>query len=420
MVGLGLRARIGNVPDVEDTRVLRSLIERFGGTVRNDDGWWIDTRDLRAPDLTSLPCNIHGSLYLIPAVLGRFSEVRFPGSGGCRIGGGPGGERPVSHVIDVLRQFGARLEVEGTTIAGTAGRFQACDIDILRYSDDPTRPNGPLVSGATKTAIIAAALCERGTTTIRHPYPKVDVTDLLAFLQWSGCCEVARSRDLIAITASAPRDTSRDRFELVDDISEFMTYVAFSVLHALPIRARARQPERMRIALAPELETLARLGIDIRNADGGLALDPPERVTSIDLEATSEGIYSDHQPFFALMQLRGDREASLLDRVWTGRYAYAPGLIELGADISVDRDALRIRPSRLTRRGKLLTGHDTRSAAALLIASLQLPGTRLRGAATHLGRGYDDFLTKLRSMGASISSSDEDWPRDATMGVVSP
>ena len=151
IIGLGIRARIGHVPDVEDSRVLRAFIEEAGGRLSGSNAWCVDTRSLRATELSAeLTRRVHGSLYLVPALLGRFSEVRFPGAAGCRIGGGPGGERPFIHVIDVLRRFGAEFDLSGGAIVGRVRAFRACQVDILDYSDDPRRPNGPLVSGAPK------------------------------------------------------------------------------------------------------------------------------------------------------------------------------------------------------------------------------------------------------------------------------
>ena len=196
-------------------------------------------------------------------------------------------------------------------------------------------------------------------------------------------------------------------FELVDDISEFMTYAALSVFHAVPVVSQVRDSRRVRDALVPELSLLDRFGVSVTDVPGGMAIAPPTRVASVDVEATSAGVYSDHQPLLALMLLRGDREACLTDRVWSGRYAYAEGLVALGADIVTAEDGLRIRPSVLARSGRVLAGRDTRSAAALLIAALRVPGTRLRDALLHLDRGYDGLLQKLSCLGAAVSSEQE-------------
>lgn len=405
ILGRGLRARLLGVPRVEDTRFFRSFLTDSGAVVEGDEDWLIDARRIApiplSPELTR---RVHGSLYLVPALLGRFSAVRFPGAGGCKIGGGPAGERPVEHVLSVLRAFGARFRAESSEIVGEVDGFRPCDIDVLDYSDDARAPNGPLVSGATKTAILAASLCHSGTSRIAHPYPKTDVTDLLSFLDASGACRVERDKEWVAITPihRPDCDAGAEGFALIDDISELITFVAASVLHRVPVVAKVRDHERVRRALAPEWDALRRLGVTMSEREGELHILPPPRVRSLDVEATSAGIYSDHQPFFALMLLRGDREATIRDRVWTGRYAYAEGLRQLGADVVENGDELRVRPSQLAAAPATIDATDTRAAAALLLAALDSPGTTLRGAPMHLERGYDGLLTKLRGLGAAI------------------
>src|SRR5215471_13010095 len=80
-----------NVPAIEDTVVLCEILELLGAKV--DRSYRALKIDARGVAYWSVPSNlsrrVHGSLYFVPALLGRFGRVEIGDAGGCRIGDGP-------------------------------------------------------------------------------------------------------------------------------------------------------------------------------------------------------------------------------------------------------------------------------------------------------------------------------------------
>ncbi|MBF0630831.1 MAG: hypothetical protein HQL89_07545 [Magnetococcales bacterium] len=405
-IALEQRVVLTNVPDIEDVKVLSEIIRQGHGVAHWDEGiLTLDTRGFHPFDIPeSLSRRVHGVLYLLPVFLGRFKRVRLGESGGCPLdGSGSGPQRPVHHMLAVLERFGARFRLEDQEIQGETEGFTGCTIDCMAFSERSDLLTGPLVSGATKTAILAAACTRSGHTRIRNPYPKPDVTELLHLLAQAGFIVRREGRDLILIPPDgvSPRPPAL-RHHVVSCLSEVITFIALSQHCKVPLTLIELTEERLRQGLAAEFALLDAMGIGLDWGKNVLRVTPAARITSCDIEVTSVGIYSDHQPFFALMLLDGDRPARIREAVWKKRFSYARELSRLGADICLTEAGITITPSALTRGGLTVVADDLRAAAVLVLAALTAPGRTTVQNVHHLERGYPNLMEVLINMGACV------------------
>lgn len=407
---------IKNAPLVDDTFVLKGIIERCSGSVDIDQH-----RVLIRPGGISDPAvdpvasrAIHGSLYLIPALGVRLGEFVFGEAGGCRIGSaGDGGRRPFEHIFDVMSHFGIACTTTGGQHRGERrARVHSVTIDILRYSTQQDETHGPLISSATKAAI----LCSLSTreTTILNPYLKTDVLDLLRLLRDLGC-DVEATGDRVHIRGGARRASGRPlEFTLSPCGSEIVTYIALSVHTGTSLELRVGDLEAVRQNLKPEFELLRQMNVDVEFDDGSMFVSGGAPVRSVDIEVTHRGIQSDHHPFFALMLLRGGGTARIREHVWKDRFSYVNELRKLGAVLAQEDNQVTVSPSQTSRGGQTLFAGDTRSVAVLTLAALGAEGSTVIEGAQHLRRGYEDLIPNLQAAGARIETfhrEPEDAPR---------
>lgn len=400
---------VANCPDVSETQVLAGLVNALGGRAHLYgrtlvvDGSGVATAALD-PDLAS---RIHGSVYLVPALLGRFGAGWIPNAGGCRIGNDPGGGRPVEQYADVFRRFGAM--VEPSPIGGldvTADRLTGCRIDLLDYTADRRLRSGPLYSGATKTALLTAAVAH-GTTVLRHPYPKPDVTDLVDVLRGLGADIDVASPEQIVVHGRGP-DVLRTPLShtLVPDLIEVVTWIcAGAVLGSAPLRVTGRGMARATRALAPEFAAFEQLGLRIDLQADAVVAHPAEGLKPIDLVVGSHGVFSDSQPFLALLAAHATGRSTVTDTVWANRFGYLDGLRTLGVDAQLNRRSLRLTgPWTPSAAERAIHATDLRAAAVLLLAALATPGTTRVSGTDHLVRGYADLPGRLRALGADVAA----------------
>ncbi|WP_411146110.1 hypothetical protein [Streptomyces sp. x-80] len=411
-----------DAPDLTDRQALTDMLRALGARVEVDGAGErvrIDAAPLaghRVPADRS--AQVHGGAYLLPVLLARHGRVESGAHGGCRIGGGHGGGRPVEHIARVLERFGATCatDSDGGLSATAPQGLRGAVIDLADFSTpDPHSglPTGPYYSGATKTALLAAATA-RGGTVLRHPYPKPDAQELARVLALAGVA-VDVTPDTIEIQG-ADGPIGGATVALPSDLLEVVTFVTASVLLGQELTLRLTRPEVVREGLAPELFHLRRIGVPldwegellhVRAPVGPLAA---ERVV-----AASHLVYSDAQPLFALLLLAASAPSTLVETVWSGRFGYVDGLRSMGARMTVHGQELRIGPGALHPAPGPLRGNDLRAAAALLLAALAV-GTphRLYGV-EHLARGYARLPAKLRALGARITAGTAPAPdvRDA-------
>jgi UDP-N-acetylglucosamine 1-carboxyvinyltransferase len=393
---------IDNVPLIDDVVGLKNCILELGGNVEQVGRQLIvDARGVNQIQIPEeISSRLHGPLYLVPTLLGRFGKVSLGTSGGCPIGEKEkGGCRPVRNVTEVLERFGARFEHYNYGFVGQADGFHAVEIDILDWSDHPSQLSGPLVSGATKTAILAAASVQRGTTIIRNPDCRSEVNHLLSFLRQSGM-QIMRDATILRIEGTPQFSPMQTR--LMTDLIEVVTYTALAVCTGTSIRLVNITCKDVIEGLRHELKLLRNMGVKVKCENDSIVIISRDTLYAFEVDPSTQSIYSDSHPFFALMALRGDGISRIREHVWHDRFAYVQELIRLGARMEVEGNELSVFPSALHSQPCTVVATDVRGAAVLMLAAFLRSGpTRIEGV-QHLNRGYDDLINKLRRLGADI------------------
>ena len=415
LLGRGGPARLVNVPDLFEVEVYEELLPAIGvtGLRREQESLsWAGishTGDvIRLPEIAD---RIHGSLYLLPALVASGRPVVFDGFGGCRIGDGPNGQRPWRHVVDVMCRFGARFtETAGGAVVHAPSGFTGADVDLLDYASDRGSAAGPEYSGATKAAVLAAALGD-GRSVLRTPYLKSELRSLLDVVESTGVAVLRNADDVVikvgAETATAARAGT---VRVPPDLLEAATWITSVGVAGGRLEIRGITADLLDRDLPHETAIWRAVGIEVApNAtDDGVVVSAPASgllAPMPDIGVRPDGIYSDCHPLLAVLATRCAGVTTITDQVWTNRYAYAEGLGRLGADVTVDERGVHIGPSiGLREPSGPLPATDLRCAAAYLLASLRVPAPTTVTGAQHLRRGYGGLVEKLFGMGVKVDA----------------
>lgn len=401
-VAVGGRLRLSNCPEILETDVLGSLLRSLGASTRRaEDVLEIDCGSIGHGRLQpAVSGQIHGSAYLLPGLLGRFGEASGAVDGGCPIG--DDGARPTSHYVSVLERFGALAAPSHGGLQLRAGELVGCEVDLLDYTDDRQSRTGPHYSGATKTAILAAA-CASGTSVLEHPYLKRDVLDLLGVLEAFGV-DVDVDGEVIRIGGRPADKPAIVHWRLVPDLIETVTWLVMGALTS-PSGLLIEDPRLAETldGLTAELTLLEAIGVDFQVGPAAVAVRRAGPLRSVDVHVDASGIFSDSLPLFAVLLSVAGSPSTVVDGVWKGRYGYAEGLAAMGAGAAVRGRTLDLT-GRWTsdRRHRDVEAGDLRAAAALVTAALHREGTTTVHGTHHLRRGYDDLLGQLRRLGADV------------------
>jgi UDP-N-acetylglucosamine 1-carboxyvinyltransferase len=160
-----------NIPQIQDVRVMRNLIESLGAEVEdlNSTSWRITCRNLRPADLNPDLCRrIRASILVAGPMAARIGEFKLPPPGGDVIGR----RRLDTHIL-ALRALGVDVEYErGFT-------FQADELHGADFLMDEASVT------ATENAIMAAVTA-KGDSVIRNAASEPHVQELCYFLNGLG------------------------------------------------------------------------------------------------------------------------------------------------------------------------------------------------------------------------------------------
>ena len=196
---------------------------------------------------------IHGSMYLCPALLIALGKFEYYGSGGCQIGDSiDSHNRPFSHIASVIECFNHKISIESNRIIGNFGdNSDITELDIKNFSYSSEDLSGPLVGGATKTALLLSV--NKQKFIIKNPYLKTDVYDMIDFLRLIGK-KIDISDNSIVCSGNVMASSNQYiEFNLTQCISEIITYSTLALINNTNLTFLDLNKKTISLTLKPEI-----------------------------------------------------------------------------------------------------------------------------------------------------------------------
>ena len=377
--------RIENVPQISDVTLILQILRELGADVRtiNRTTVEIDCSHIRNRQVPyELARKIRASYYLVGALLGRFGWAEVPLPGGCNLGG-----RPIDQHIKGFVAMGAEVDVRnGLIYAQVPGR--GCLAGGQVYLD--------IVSvGATMNIMLAAALAE-GMTVIENAAKEPHIVDLANFLNSMGANIRGAGTDTIKIQGV---DRLRGgSYAIIPDQIEAGTYMAAVAATGGQILVKNIIPKHMDCITAKLVE----MGVEVEEREDTLLVRRSGPLQKANVKTMPyPGFPTDMQPQITTVLSLAAGTSLVTESVWNNRYRYVDELKRMGASIQVDdKTAVVEGVDHLT--GAPIQACDLRAGAALVIAALAAKGESEISCVQYIERGYEDIVTKLQGLGASI------------------
>ena len=113
------------------------------------------------------------------------------------------------------------------------------------------------------------------------------------------------------------------------------------------------------------------------------------------------GFPTDMQPQWTSVMCLSKGESTMEDTIYHDRFSHIPELIRLGANIKLNKNIVTINGVDKLKAADVMCT-DLRAGAALILAALASEGTTNVSRVYHVDRGYENFESKLRSLGVEI------------------
>jgi UDP-N-acetylglucosamine 1-carboxyvinyltransferase len=369
------------VPTITDVRLMADVLQRLGAVVTFEgDRVMIDASGELAEETPyDLVTRMRASIQVLGPLLARLGRARVAMPGGDAIG-----SRPIDLHLQGLEAMGAKLTSQHGYIEGVADRLRGTRV-LLEF---------PSV-GATENLLMAAVTAQ-GTTTIENAAREPEIQDLGAFL--NACGGRITGAGTTAITVRGVEGLSGVTHEIIPDRVEAGTFAIAAAATRGEIRINRARTDHLELPL----RKLTDAGAEVAVEDEAVRVAMSRRPSAIDLVTLPfPGFPTDLQPLMMVLLSQAEGSSILTENVFESRFLFVGELNRMGCRIRVEGHHAVIRGvERLS--GAPVQVPDIRAGAALVVAGLCAEGYTVVYDDGHIERGYEDFVGKLRGLGASI------------------
>lgn len=373
---------IENVPNILDVEIMGRVLEHVGARCSRDGSTLTITvpEDPNPEAPLDLVRQMRASILVLGALLARTGEARVALPGGDNFG-----SRPIDFHVKGLEEMGAQFELRHGVLHGSAPDGLVGTEVFLEF---------PSV-GATENLLLAGVLA-KGTTTISNAAREPELTDLAEYLMKMGAKIDGAGTSTLEIHGVGELTAASHR--TVPDRLEAGTYLVAGAMSRGEVTVTGCRPEHLRM----ELRKLVETGCAVETTEDSITIAGPSRPSAVDIATLPyPGFHTDMHPQMVAYLSVATGTSLVTENIYSGRFRYLGELNRMGSDIHADGQHVVIRGvDELS--GCEIEGCDIRAAAALAIAGLRADGETIIRDAQHVDRGYDGFVDKLASLGASI------------------
>lgn len=375
---------IENLPQISDTDMLLTILSELGARVTYIDASTvtIDCTDVHLQDAPfDLMRKIRASYYLIGAMLGRFGRAKTTMPGGCNFG-----VRPIDQHIKGMTALGAEVDVKNGFVFAEAvgGRLHGARIYLDKVS-----------VGATMNIILAATLAQ-GRTIIENAAREPHIVDLANFLNSMGADVRGAGTDTVKI--NGVDKLHGGSYTIIPDQIEAGTYMVAAAATGGEVLVKNVIPKHLECISAKLRET----GTIVQEYEDSVLVKGASTLRRANIKTLPyPGFPTDMQPQMGVLLCLAEGTSVITEGIYDNRFKYVNELCKMGAEIKVDgRVAVFEGGQKLT--GAPVKACDLRAGAAMVIAGMCASGETEVEDIHYIERGYENFVGKLRSLGADI------------------
>ncbi|MHB1452936.1 MAG: UDP-N-acetylglucosamine 1-carboxyvinyltransferase [Saccharofermentanales bacterium] len=377
---------IENIPDIADVSIIIEICKSLGAEITHDAEGKItvDPRHLNTFEATHEKArSIRASYYFMGALLGRFKKAVLYMPGGCDFG-----TRPIDQHLKGFNALGARHTIEFGKIILTADKLVGEHVYFDKVS-----------VGSTINLIIAATKAE-GVTVIENAAREPHIVDLANFLNTMGANIKGAGTDVIRITGVEflPGNST---YAVIPDQIEAGTYMIAAAATGGQVKVSNIIPKHME----PLTAKMEEMGVQFETGDDWISVSMKKGRKLLGTNFMTmpyPGFPTDLQPQTTVLLCLAAGTSRMNENVWDNRFQYIDDLKMMGAEIVITGKVATVEgPVNLT--GAKVTARDLRAGAAMVIAGLAAEGSTEVSDIRAIERGYENFVNKLRALGADIS-----------------
>jgi len=377
---------ITNAPAISDVHLMGEVLMRLGAKVsRSSHELIIDTTGVDSFETPyDLVVKMRATIVILGPLVGRFGRAHVAMPGGCQIG-----SRKLDMHILGLEELGVQFEVSHGYINATVPPegLKAAHVKLAFAS-----------VGATENLMFAAT-CAQGTTRIENAAREPEITDLANYLNLMGARITGQGSPVIEIVGvEASSLIPVPTYKTMGDRIEAGTFLVAGALTGGPLTVAGVNPNHL---LMP-LRKLKDMGAHIETGSDHITVSREGPLTAVDIQTLPyPGFPTDLQPQFMVLNAISTGTSIITENIFESRFIFADELNRMGARIRIEGHHAIVEGVKQLS-GAPVQAPDLRAGAGLVLAGLVADGETTVGEISHIDRGYEDFVPKLRACGAHV------------------
>ena len=375
--------RIENVPKIKDVEILKRIISEIGAKVEVEDNdvLYIDASGVCSHVATyEMVKGLRASYYLLGALLGKLGRAEVYPPGGCDFG-----FRPIDQHIKGFEVLGAEMVESEGIVTATAEALVGNTI----YLD--------IVSVGATLNLMMAAVKARGTTYIENAAREPHVVDVANFLNAMGAYIRGAGTDRIRIRG-VEKLPGNAVYTIIPDQIEAGTFMIAAAATGGDVCVRNIIPKHMESLSAK----LSEIGVSVTSSGDWIRVKGERKLRHVNVKTMPyPGFPTDLQPQISTLLTQAEGTSSVTEGIWNDRFQYVHELNKMGARIKLEGKKAVITGGTPLRGTKVIA-NDLRAGAAIVIAGMMAEGITELSQVSNIERGYEDFVAKLNSLGATI------------------
>lgn len=382
-------SRLVEVPHLEDVHTICEVISALGVKVTKDEANQeirFDASEITATEAPyELVRRMRASFLVMGPLLARRREARISLPGGCAIG-----SRPIDLHLKAFEALGATIEMgDGYVLASAPEGLKGNQI----YLDFPS-------VGATENVIMAASMAE-GKTIIENAAEEPEIVDLVTYLNSMGTDIRGAGTNVIRI--QGVKELKGATHTVIPDRIEAGTYLIAAAMAGGDVYVENALSEHLK----PVVAKLKEAGVTVQEDVDGIRVISDGNVKAVDIKTLPyPGFPTDMQAQFMAFTTIAKGTSTVMETVFENRFMHVDELKKMGAQIRIEeRRAIVDGVPKL--KGTEVRATDLRAGAALVCAGLAAEGVTKVTQLSHIDRGYDNLVGKLKGLGADIVRVDE-------------
>ena len=372
-----------NVPNISDVHIMGKVLKHLGAKieVRGVHELAIDTSGVSSWEAPyELVAKMRASTAVMGPLIGRFGRAVIAMPGGCNIGA----RKMDLHFLG-LEALGVHFDNDhGYIYAEVADGLVGTTVSL----------SFPSV-GATENLIMAAVRA-RGTTVIDNAAREPEIVDLIRMLNEMGAKISGAGTPVIEIQGVDELYPVEHR--VVGDRIEAGTFLVAGAITGNEIEVTGFAPSHLGMVL----KKMELMGVQFDTFGNGARVRRTGKILPTDIQTLPyPGFPTDMQAQVLCLAALAQGSSVITENIFENRFMFASELGRMGADVRIEGHHALVRGVD-GFSGAQVESPDLRGGAALVLAGLVAEGETDVSAIHHIDRGYENFVDKLRALGAHI------------------